>query len=76
MTLSLGKFITYKREKLGYKKVEFSKLIGVGDDTLRYWERDRFIPAGKNMIALINVLAFTKDEVKHYFRSDLYGKTN
>lgn len=71
--LTLGQFITRRREEFGYKKMEFAKLIGVGDDTLRSWERDRFIPAGKNMLALIKVLKFTQEEIKYYFRTELYG---
>jgi DNA-binding transcriptional regulator YiaG len=71
--LSLGKFITKRREELGYRKIEFSKLINIGSDSLLSWEKDRFIPAGKNMIALIKYLKFTPEEIKHYFRTDLYG---
>lgn len=71
--LSLGSFITKRREDLGYKKIEFSKLIGVGDDTLRSWERNRFVPAGKNMVALIKTLKFSPEEIKHYFRTSIYG---
>jgi len=71
--LSLGKFITKRREELGFKKIEFSNLVGVGDDSLRSWERDRFKPAGKNMVALIKLLNFKKSEVMKYFGTDLYG---
>ncbi len=71
--LTLGQFIAFKRQSLGYKKMEFAELIGVGDDSLRSWERDIFIPAGKNMIALIKVLKLTRAEIKHYFRTELYG---
>ena len=71
--LSLGCFIKKRREDLGYKKIEFSKLIGVGDDTLRSWERDRFVPAGKNMVSLIKTLKFSSEEIQHYFRTSIYG---
>lgn len=73
MNVSLGQFIIKRREELGYKKIQFSELIGVGDDSLRSWEKDKFIPAGKNMIALIKLLKFTPEEVKHYFRTNIYG---
>ena len=46
LELTLGQFIAKRREHFGYKKIEFSKLIGVGNDTLRRWETDKFIPAG------------------------------
>lgn len=74
--LSLGQFIAYKRNYYGYKKIQFSKILGITDDTLRYWERDRFIPAGKNRTALIRLLKITKEEVKYYFGSELYGQTD
>jgi DNA-binding transcriptional regulator YiaG len=73
MQLSLGDFITKRREELGYKKIEFSKIIGVGDDSLRSWEKGRFVPAGKNMRALIDVLKFTTEEAKYYFGGHYYG---
>lgn len=66
---TLGQFITYKREILGYKKMQFSELMQVGDDTLRSWEKDRFIPAGKNRRKLINILEFTEHQIKKYFKN-------
>jgi DNA-binding transcriptional regulator YiaG len=72
-TLTLGQFITKKREEHGYKKIEFAKLIQVGDDSLRSWEKDRFVPAGKNMVSLIKILKFSPEEMKHYFRTSIYG---
>ncbi len=74
MNLTLGQFISKKREEFGYKKLQFSSMIGVGNDTLRSWEQDRFKPAGKNMYALIDVLKFSADEVRLYFRDDYHGK--
>lgn len=71
--MTLGEFITFRREQLGYKKIEFAKILGVGSDSLLSWEKDRFIPAGKNMRALIKYLKFTSEEIRYYFRTDLYG---
>lgn len=65
--LSLGEFIVKKRELLGFKKIQFSKMMGVGDDTLRWWERDRFVPAGINRRNLIKILNFNDDDVIRYF---------
>lgn len=73
MTMSLGQFITKRREELGYGKIQFAKLIDVGSDSLLRWERDRFIPAGKNRRALIDMLKFTPEEVNLYFRGNRYG---
>ena len=71
--LTLGEFIIKRREDLGYKKGEFAKLIGVGADSLLSWEKNRFTPAGKNMIAIIKLLKFTPEEIRRYFRTNLYG---
>ena len=71
--LPLGEFIAYRRQSLGYKKGEFSKMVGVGDDSLRSWEKGRFIPAGKNMRALIKLLNITPPESHYYFKTELYG---
>lgn len=67
LLLSLGQFITYKRETLGYKKMQFCKMMDVGDDSLRSWERDRFVPTGKNMKNIVTLLKFTNKERIHYF---------
>ena len=71
--LTLGQLISKKREDLGYKKMQLSRLLDVGDDTLRSWERDRFVPAGKNMRAIIDVLRFTPQECSLYFKGWQYG---
>lgn len=73
MTLTLGQFISFKREALGYKKVEFSKKMNVGDDTLRSWERDRFVPAGINKRNIIKNLHFSTDDVNTYFGGSFNG---
>ena len=65
--MNLGELITEKREDLGYRKVEFSKIIGVGYDTLRDWEMGGSIPTGKNMRRLVEVLEFTPQEIELYF---------
>lgn len=65
--LTLGEFIKVKRELLGYGKIEFSKMLGVGDDTLRSWERNRFRPAGKNKDLLIKFLQLSNDEIDKFF---------
>lgn len=65
--MSLGQFISFRRESLGYKKMEFSQLMGVGDDTLRSWERNKFIPAGKNKRRLFELLGFSAEEKEYYF---------
>lgn len=70
---SLGEFILSGRESLGCNKVEFAKLIGVCWDTIRYWERDRFIPAGKNMYSLVRVLGMKRPEIDLYFKGKYYG---
>lgn len=78
-SLTLGEFITKKREELGYGKIDFSKLIGVGDDSLRSWEKNRFIPAGINRTRLIEVLELSPKEIKEYFtyrRSNGRRQTN
>lgn len=67
INLTLGQFITKRREELGYKKMQFAKMINVGDDSLRSWENDRFIPAGINRRTLIELLNFTPEEVSYYF---------
>jgi DNA-binding transcriptional regulator YiaG len=66
--LSLGEFIANRRESLGYTKTKFSKLIGVGDDTLRSWERNRFVPAGINARNLVKILNFSNEEIRKYFK--------
>ncbi len=71
--MTLGEFITFKREQMGFKKMQFSELLGIGDDSLRSWEKDRFKPAGQNMINLISALGLKKSEVKHYFGNEFYG---
>ena len=65
--MTRGQFIAYKREFCGYKKIEFSKLLGVGDDTLRSWERDRFKPTGINLRNLVKHLKLNDDDIKTYF---------
>lgn len=64
--MTLGKIITHKRESLNYKKIEFSKILGIGSDTLLAWEKDKFKPAGKNLYKLIKILKFTKEEATKY----------
>jgi len=70
--VTLGQFITKRREELGYKKIEFSRLVGVGDDSLRRWEKDIFKPAGINARNLIKLLKFSPEESRHYF-GDYHG---
>ncbi len=70
--LSLGQFIAKRREELGYKKVAFSNLIGVGCESLKKWETDTFIPAGINRRSLIKWLLMTPEQINHYFGSG-YG---
>lgn len=65
--MTRGQFIAYKREIWGYRKVEFSRLMNVGDDTLRAWERDKYKPTGINLRNLIKRLGLNNDEIKMYF---------
>ena len=60
-------FIAFKRELCGFKKIEFCRLMGITDDTLRSWERDRFKPAGINLRNLVKFLKLSEDDIKTYF---------
>jgi len=73
--MTRGQFIAYKRECCGFKKMEFSKLMGVGADSLHSWEKDKFKPSGINLRNLVKNLKLTKDEIKKYFEYE-YVPTN
>jgi DNA-binding transcriptional regulator YiaG len=70
--ITLGELISRKREKLGYGKIQFAKMIGIGDDSLRSWERNRYKPAGKHKKLVATLLEFTPSEIKEYF-GVIYG---
>lgn len=74
--ISLGNFISSRRESLGYKKIQFSKMLDVDDNTLRDWERGRFVPAGKNIYSLVNFLKMNKSEVDTYFKGKYHAPTD
>lgn len=65
--MTLGQFITKKRKELGYKKGEFSKIIGITRGSLKSWEDDKFMPAGRNRRELMRALQFTERERELYF---------
>jgi DNA-binding transcriptional regulator YiaG len=65
--MTLGELITKKREESGYGKMEFCGLMRISDDTLRNWERDIFVPAGRNRRLISRLLDFSDDEKIKYF---------
>ena len=73
--MTRGQFIAYRREFCDYKKIEFCRLLGITDDSLRAWERDRFKPAGINLRNLVKYLKLSHDDIKTYFEYE-YVPTN
>ncbi len=55
--------------------MEFCNLLGVCDDTLRSWERDRFKPTGINLRNLVKYLNLSDDDINTYFEYE-YVPTN
>ena len=59
----LGKKVRDAKELRGCTQRELAKIIGVSAGTVAAWERGKWLPRGKRLIAMTKILDCTVDEL-------------
>ena len=61
--MTVGKNITYYREKIGMKKEEFANLLAVSVEKVDLWESDKLLPTIDFLMKIKNVLKVSIDDI-------------
>ena len=58
----IGELIKKHKERKGWTSTELAERLGVSRMLIWYWENNRKIPGGENLVALMNLFKLTRKD--------------